>query len=258
MQVDGFEVEKWRAQFQGSIDIPEEEGKLMPLDRLVVMVVATRVVGWVPKALDEEGTVEITRKNRIEFLTVMEGDMREKCLQMLATGSDAGLQMSLEVHRTADPETGEIRTDLVAERPVSYADPPAADDHADTLIGHALVESWKSMSDEPVTPGEPTTTAAEDEYFDVPVVPDDSHITGTVTVGHARDYAAGQAGGNGSAGGDGPRVGKVDFDQLATIGTDTPARSGPSGGEVVGSVYPPGHRGDKVLRDFFEEDIPHE
>lgn len=238
MQVDGFEVEKWRAQFQGAIDIPEEEGKLMPLDRLVVMVVATRIVGWKPKALDEEGTVQITRNNRIEFLTVMEGEMREKCLQMLATGSDAGLQMSLQIQRTADPETGEITTDFVTqEQAPSYADPPVAVD--DIVTAPVAVN--------------------EDEYFDVPVAADDGHMSGTVVVGHANDYRRGQAPSNGS-GGDGPRVGKVDFDQLATIGNDDarPGPAGPSGGEIVGSVYPEGHKGDQALRDFFEEDIPHE
>ena len=75
--------------------------------------------------------------------------------------------------------------------------------------------------------------------------------------GHIRDYHGAPQGG----GGEGPKVGKVDYSQLASIGSEAPASSGPATpvGERVGSIYPPGHRGaDKHLKDFFEQEYESE
>lgn len=250
MQVDGFLVEKFKCRVSGTIEITEEEGKAMPLDRIVVMLVAARSDNFVPKIVEADGTAMLTRVLRLEHLALLEGDMRESALQALITGDANSLQNSFEfpdLERTVDPATGEVSSQPVA----SYAEPAPEFVHGSEdpveVAHHAPTVSHEDEQPE----GTPHPDL-DDDVFDVPVAKDDSEITGTQVVGHVR------VGGTPvpSGGDEGPKVGQVDYSELESISA-TPTQSGlvPQG-DVVGSVHRPGKSTDKHLEDFFSEADP--
>lgn len=261
MQFDGFAVEKWRAQFTGAIEIEEREGMAMRTDKVVVMVVATRIRKSIPEPLDEDGTMRITRQNRIEHLAVLEGDLREQALSLLATGSERGFQGTLlaGLESDADPETGEIRSGM-APYAAPLAPAPVTEDVLDAELAALDVEDHdvdpSREADDYVddlaihTPPEPARIMEAPEYFDVPPIVDDSQPVGTGPIKKPGPRS------NGSSGGDGPRVAPVDYSDLAAVGAPgASASSGPGApvGEVVGQVRGP--RKDKALEDFFNEEI---
>lgn len=275
MQFDGFTVEKWRAQFTGAIEIEEREGLAMRTDKVVVMVVATRIRKSIPEPLDEDGTMRITRQNRIEHLAVLEGDLREQALTLLATGSERGFQGTLlaGLESDADPETGEVRSGMasyadpgtpVAPPPLTPADMHVAegaswDGSVHTPPEPAVVISDEDIDIEDVDLDHPSFHPNETdgngdyeddiEFFDVPPVRDDSQPIGTGPI-----KKPGARSGNGSSGGDGPKVAPVDYADLASVGASSgrdPAAA--PVGEIIGPIRAP--RKDKDLEDFFNEEI---
>lgn len=257
MQFDGFAVEKWRAQFTGAIEIEEREGLAMRTDKVVVMVVATRIRKSVPEPLDEDGTMRITRQNKIEHLAVLEGDLREQALSLLATGSERGFQGTLlaELEPGVDPTTGEITSGMA-----SYA-APLAEEKVTLEAGmtdEELAALDQEYHDDPepddviYTPPEPAHIVSADEipeYFDVPPIKDDSQPVGTGPI-----KKPGTGSGN-NGGGDGPKVAPVNYSDLAAVGSSPEPSGAPAPvGEVVGRVRGP--RKDKVLEDFFNEENP--
>lgn len=247
MQVDGFPVEKFKCRVSGTIEITEAEGTAMPLDRIVVMLVAARSDNYVPKLIEEDGTAMITRVVKLEHLALLEGDMREMALQALITGDNNALQGSLEFpgpqQKAIDPETGEVSTVPVA----AYAEPPANDAVApqnDAVFAHG--------SEQPVSVA---SHVLEDDTFDVPVAKDDGTMTGPRVIGHVHVGGTVVPADDGSES-EGPKVGKVDYSELASIST-TPQQTGPvPQGDVVGSVHRPGKTTDEHLAAFFEETDP--
>lgn len=259
MQFDGFPIEKWRAQFTGAIDIEEREGMAMRTDRVVVMVVATRIRKSVPEALDEDGALRITRQNKIEHLAVLEGDQREAALKMLA-GTERGFAESLfdAPMREVDPETGEIKSAGYADTTPPTPEPVVTPPTPAVLLDNDAIPPqndgvYEAPSMQEITP-EPVPPEEQDAYFDVPAIKDDSQPVGT---GPIKQHAPT---GNGSSGGDGMRVAPTDFSELASITTPgAPTRDSAAApvGEVVGQVRQ-GPRKDKILEDFFNEEIEHE
>lgn len=258
MQFDGFAVEKWRAQFTGAIDIEEREGTAMRTDKVVVMVVATRIRKSIPEPLDEDGTLRITRQNKIEHLVVLEGDLREQALSLLATGSERGFQGSLMagLESDADPATGEIRSGMA-----SYADPTPVATPSLTPPPQPVLEEFEEFDTSVLAHVNGADTdyealahldddlAGTPDYFDVPPIKDDSQPVGTGPL-----KTTGARPGT-TSGGDGPRVAPVDFADLAGVGVPGPPTGGiPSPvGEVVGMVRAP--RKDRDLEAFFNEEI---
>lgn len=267
MQFDGFAVEKWRAQFTGAIEIDEREGMAMRTDKVVVMVVATRIRKSIPEPLDEDGTMRITRQNRIEHLAVLEGDLREQALSLLATGSERGFQGTLLVglESDADPETGEIRSGMasyaapLAPAPVTTPPTPAELLDEGDMDTHPLAHTsgqdtdYEALHDPDLVPHDndsiPPQNDAVPEYFDVPPIVDNSQPVGT---GPVKQPGARS---NGSTGGDGFKVAPVDYNDLASVNTPGAPSGGPGVpvGEVVGQVRGP--RKDKELEAFFNEEI---
>jgi hypothetical protein len=258
MQFDGFAVEKWRAQFTGAIEIEEREGLAMRTDKVVVMVVATRIRKSIPEPLDEDGTMRITRQNKIEHLAVLEGDLREQALTLLATGSERGFQGTLlaGLEPEVDPETGEITSGMAP-----YAAPMAKEPVTGLTDEELAALDREYHDDEPddepdsiFTPPEPARILNNDddpEYFDVPPIKDDSQPVGTGPIKKPGARPNGT-----SSEGDGPRVAPVDYAELQSFGTSdgAPNGSGAPIGEVVGRVRGP--RKDKALEDFFNEENP--
>jgi hypothetical protein len=257
MNVDGFPVEKFKCRVSGTVEIAEEDGTAMRLDRVVVMLVAGRSDQYIPKIIEEDGTALVTRVVKLEHLALLEGDIREIALQALVTNDQNALQGALEfpnsdqpaLQKTVDETTGEIVSAPVA----AYAQPPEPVDPEGTL--QELKATRPHGTSEP-TGGTAPTGDEDFEYYDVPVAQDTGTISEPIVVGHVRGGESRTAS-NGDPS-DGPRAGKVSYADLQAIGPDTPAGSPDSpAGERVGSIYPPGHKGrDEELRRFFDEDDP--
>lgn len=239
---EGMSFEDFKIRFSGTLESTQDESAKMPLDRTVVMLVAARVDDSALKVLDEAGGLRLTRVLKVEHVLPLDGELRQQAMTMLAHGNSQGL-LSLPNYVHGNGET---------PTPAPYARTDSA-------------ESGEHSTDSVEQTAPPVGVTAdgeiEPEFFDVPVGNDDDDLEGPV--GHVRDYSHDRSGERapGTSSSDGPRVGKVDFDQLDGIraGSETGSGSGSSGsgvvGERVGSIYPEGHKGrDKHLQAFMSGD----
>lgn len=213
----------WKLKFSGTVDVTKEQQQAILDSGLALLVVAART-GKAEVDFKENGDVGLTLTLRISDSALVTGPLRESAIVFLANGPDQGyLQFPNYGYDGApvpeDEELGDIDNPAYGPQP----EPPEVPEAGFDLP--ADPEFDIDVEDEDFLPMEPEVIGRIDSY---------------------RQTATPEP----SSRGEGPRVAKFNPDDM--VGT-------PGGGtQVVGRVYPPGHKGtDKVLADFIAEERPH-
>jgi hypothetical protein len=199
--------------------------------------------GW---KLKFSGTVDVTKEQQQQIL-------------------DSGLALMVVAARTGKAEVdfkenGDVGLTLTLRISDSILVTGQSRENAITFLangpdqGHLVFPNYGYDGAPVPEPGEPPELPeggfdlpAEPE-FDVDVDDEDFPPAETEVIGRIDSYRD-RSTPEPSRGGDGPKVAKFNPDDMA---------GAPSGGtQVVGRVYPPGHKGtDKVLADFIAEERP--